>query len=211
MLWGAQLDSNRRHLASSAPDIQSMGTQSFDIRSKWTIDAPLPDLQVIVSDPMSILIWWSSVFIDGEALSVKNQGHSNGQDDFRGFKARFYTKGFLPHAFQFIARVEEHSPNHLVIKTEGDFKGVGTIMLREFEGRALVSVHWSVTVVHPYLWPFLRILKPIFVWNHLWAMRRGRQGLIEFVKRNHAADRPFQTPTFPHNLAFFRTPRQWRV
>ena len=206
--------SNRGNIgkpARSTPHIHSIGKSSFDIRSKWAIDAPLSELQVIISDPMSILTWWSSVFIDGEALNAQDKNSPKGRQDIRGFRARFYTKGFLPHAFQFIARIEELSPNHLVIETEGDFKGIGTIKLKECDGCAVVDVHWSVTVVHPYLWPFLRILKPVFVWNHLWAMRRGRQGLIEFIKQECTPDRPFQKPTFPHNLAFFRTPRQWRV
>lgn len=176
--------------------------EHFEIFSQWQINARAEELKPLLSNPMSILQWWSSVFVEGEMLSSAH---------CKDFKARFFTKGFLPHTFQFVAWIEEESDNEITIKTDGDFGGVGKIRLHERHSVSIIDVRWSVTVKHPYIWPFLRVLKPVFVWNHLWAMSQGRKGLEAYMGQTGAQGFVQPKPTFPHNLDYFSKPRHWRV
>ena len=180
--------------------------EPFSIRSKWNIDAPVTEVRAVFENPLSILDWWSSVFLAGEA--IEPVGATSG-----AFQAKFYTKGFLPHTFQFLATISSLEEDRLVISTSGDFDGVGTIVLLEKGEQTLVTVEWQVIVNQPYILPFLFILKPVFVWNHIWAMRQGRLGFEAALARNKLNGSIVKYPasTFPHNFSFLRNPRRWRV
>ena len=166
----------------------------------------MSEVRAIVDDPLSIRDWWSAVFMDVHEL---NEGNENRD----GYTVKCFTKGFLPHSFQFVARIKALTPDEMTIETHGDFDGVGTIELSARDNATLVSVEWRVNVHQPYIRPLLRVFKPIFVWNHLWAMRQGRLGLGEYLqqrKLQHPTG-PIQRPTFPHNLQIFQSPAKWRV
>jgi hypothetical protein len=178
--------------------------ENFTICSCWELDVPVSRVRFIVTEPMSILRWWPAVFMHGEVLEEP-------KDSLVGFAARFHTKGFLPHTFQFVATVVEQSDNKIIIATNGDFDGIGTILISEKGGHSSVEVEWCVSVDHPYVQPFLRILKPVFVWNHLWAMKQGRSGLNSAIFGKAENWQATQRPTFPHNLAALRVPSQWRL
>ncbi|MBO6756923.1 MAG: hypothetical protein JJ902_11405 [Roseibium sp.] len=180
------------------------GVEEFRIKSCWDLCVPEQHVRTILNDPMSILDWWPAVFMHGEVLEQPD-------DTLVGFTARFHTKGFLPHTFQFVASIVELTASGIVIKTTGDFDGMGTILISECNGKSKVTVEWRVWVKHPYIQPFLRILKPVFVWNHLWAMRQGRKGLESLLLGGGGRWQRAQQPTFPHNLAALRIPSKWRL
>lgn len=175
--------------------------EEFCICTSWHLDVPHERITFVVTDPMSILQWWAPVFLRGEVL-----GNQNAPQD--GFRARFQTKGFLPHTFQFIAEIKRQDAHHLTITTSGDFDGVGTIDVTPQGAQTKVDVEWRVRVDHPYMQPFLKLLKPVFVWNHKWAMRQGQQGLESFVLQGAGS---LKGPTFPHNLPVMRSPMSWRL
>jgi hypothetical protein len=179
-------------------------SEEFGITSHWELDVPEPQIRFILTDPMSILHWWPAVFLHGDVLQ-------NPKGGLIGFSARFHTKGFLPHTFQFVATVIEHASNRIVIETRGDFNGIGTIRIIERGQQSLVVVDWRVSVDHPYMQPFMRVLKPVFVWNHLWAMRQGRAGLEILLSDKTRKRQLVQRPTFPHNFVALRIPSQWRI
>lgn len=178
--------------------------EDFRITSYWEVSVPVSRAKIILTDPMSILRWWPAVFLHGEILE-------DPEDTLIGFAARFHTKGFLPHTFQFVATIIEQTTDRIVVTTKGDFDGIGTIHISERNGQSRIAVEWRVSVDHPYVQPFLHILKPVFVWNHLWAMRQGKSGLEAVLTDENITWRSAQRPTFPHNLAALRVPSQWRL
>ncbi len=182
------------------------GHEPFLVKTRWELDCTAGELRSLLMEPLAITRWWAPVFLHAECIE-------EGADDRHGYAMRCFTKGYLPHAFQFVARIANVSDTVLVIETHGDFNGVGTIELWSEGPRTRASVEWSVNVSHPYIRPFLKLLKPVFVWNHRWAMRQGRKGLERMIRvggQNAEAFIPMR-PTFPHNLAWFRTPQRWRI
>lgn len=185
-----------------------MGRHEFNIDSTWHLIGKIDEIQSVLEDPLSLTEWWSPVFMKGELLSQTG-------GDLENLTARFYTKGLLPHTFQFTARIIAHDKNSgIEIHTWGDFDGIGTISALEHGEETYVSVNWTVLVRQPYLRPLLQIFKPIFVANHRWAMRRGHEGLqAEIYRRRDASAAeisvPRIKPTFPHNLKFMGLNFKW--
>ncbi|MGP1354526.1 MAG: SRPBCC family protein [Parasphingopyxis sp.] len=180
--------------------------EPFLVHTTWRLDHPVDELRLVLADPLAITRWWAPVFLHAETVA-------EGDAERNGYSMRCFTKGFLPHSFQFVARIANVDEDRLVIETQGDFDGVGTIALSSTGPGTQAEVTWSVTVRQPYLQPFLKILKPVFVWNHRWAMRQGQKGLARLMQERRESPRKFQpdAPTFPHNLKRFRTPQRWRV
>ncbi len=180
--------------------------EPFLIRSEWEVEAPVSEVRAIVEEPLLIKDWWPAVFMDVQEI---NAGLESGD----GYTVKCFTKGFLPHSFQFVATIKSLTSDKLIIVTQGDFEGKGTIEIAEKSNVTSVNVEWQVSVHQPYIKSLLRILKPIFVWNHLWAMRQGRIGLEKFLRQRQQAHhvKAIRRPTFPHNMPGFRRPAKWRV
>lgn len=176
----------------------------FEITSHWRLNGAVSEIADIMSDPLSLEKWWAPVFMRVELLK-------GGNEQLLGTVVRLYTKGFLPHTFQFLAEVTRvDESNCLIVETRGDFHGVGTIEISEQLGQAHVRIHWRVKVHHPYLRLLLHVLKPVFVANHRWAMRRGEIGLQkEIYRRRGQAIAHVAKPTFPHNLNFLQKRFAW--
>ncbi len=183
--------------------------RSFRIASNWVVTATPEEVAEILSEPLAITRWWSSVFMDGELIE-------HGDELGKGCTVRLYTKGLLPHTFQFIARIiDSDAKSSIIVETCGDFNGRGEITLTPHGRKLHVHVLWTVDVKQPYIRPLLGLFKPIFIANHRWAMRRGRIGLTEeirrrrFVRSGRRVPAPRQAPTFPHNLAFIKNRFRW--
>lgn len=179
--------------------------EPFLLTTNWILDFPIEELRSVLEDPLAISRWWSAVFMQVQEIEA-------GRSDRQGYTVRCHTKGFLPHSFQFLATITDLRADRIVIMTQGDFDGTGTIDLQQRGQSTNVSVEWRVHVGHPYIQPFLRVLKPVFSWNHRWAMRQGYLGLERALRnRSRASALKPNSPTFPHNLPGFRNVSKWRV
>jgi len=179
----------------------------FEIGSEWVLRARARDVVELLSEPLAITQWWSSVFMAGEIIE---RGDAFGV----GCTVRLHTKGLLPHTFQFVARIaESDGRDRMVIVTRGDFEGRGELHLVQRGDDVHVTIDWTVDVRKPWIRPLLGLFKPVFIANHRWAMRQGRIGLERELQRRARSreDVPLSTgtPTFPHNLAFMRTRFRW--
>ena len=181
---------------------------AFEIESRWTLDATIEEILTIIRKPVSLTQWWSAVFMKAEVIL-------SGGSDLVGLTVRFFTKGLLPHTFQFTARVvAATSHGELQIRTWGDFNGHGAVHLIRTATGADVHICWRVDVKQPYIRPLFWMAKPIFTANHRWAMRRGREGLQAEVlrRRRGATELPKasrQRPSFPHNLDAVQHAFRW--
>ncbi len=178
----------------------------FVIHSEWDFDATISELRSILEDPACMRQWWRRVFLHIEELHA-------GEADFRGFTARCHTKGFLPYSMQFQVRIDSRQANSLHFKMQGDFEGEAFVRAEERNGSTRVFIAWMLAFRHPRLKYFAGVLKPVYVWNHLWAMRQGQKGLQKILqtRRNGNVRPSFGRPTFPHNLAAMQVPARWRV
>ena len=63
------------------------------------------------------------------------------------------------------------------IRARGDLDGRGEWELRQEGDWVKVSYDWTVLVTKPWMIVCAPLLRPVFVWNHKWAMQRGLEGL----------------------------------
>ena len=175
------------------------GAFSFDIDSCWDIDVDISQLDFVINEPHLITTWWAAGFLKVEILAGDYYSPE-------GLKVRLWTKGMMPHSFKFLARVfHDKQKNQVIVKTDGDFNGIGTISLNAVtKNKSQIHINWRTSVNNHYLYPLMILLKPIFIANHRWAMRRGEQGIKqELIYRNAPQQdnmRQRQKPTFPHSL-----------
>ncbi|WP_127600142.1 SRPBCC family protein [Nitratireductor alexandrii] len=187
----------------------------FDIETHWRLEARPEELTAIVLDPELIHRWCPAVFMGSELVA-------RGGADGLGMAIRLYTKGFLPHAFFFVARIVDLVPHRsMTIAVSGDFDGAGFLTVEPGPGGiCAASLRWRVRVAHPYVRRFVPVFRPVLAANHKWAARRAHRLLQEEVFRRRRLSNAFveAKPTFPHNLAPFRAwqrrraaHRGWRV
>jgi hypothetical protein len=93
------------------------------------------------------------------------------------------SKGFLPYKLRWDAEVvEANQPRGFRFTLSGDFVGSGEWMLEEADGGTRATLDWRPAVEKPFVKHLTPILRPLFRANHLWAMRRGQEGIVEYMR-----------------------------
>ena len=110
-----------------------------------------------------------------------------GRPDGIGRKVGLLTKGWLPYKLQWSFVVTESNPPHgFSIAAHGDFEGTGVWTLRQDGDFADIRFDWTIRAEKPLLKTFSFVLKPLFAWNHRWAMAEGERALIAEIARRRA-------------------------
>jgi hypothetical protein len=63
----------------------------------------------------------------------------------------------------------------------GDFAGEGIWTLTTVDGGTRVVLEWRVAVRKPLVRHLTPLLRPLFAWNHRWAMRRGEKRIVALL------------------------------
>jgi hypothetical protein len=65
-----------------------------------------------------------------------------------------------------------------------------------------MTYDWQIEAKKPLLKKLSWLMKPLFSFNHLWAMQKGEESLqLEILRRKGNQNVPLPAqPTFPHNL-----------
>ena len=79
--------------------------------------------------------------------------------------------------------VESRRPHGWTVEATGDLTGRGTWRLEQRGDLADVTYDWRIDVEKPLLKPLTPLLKPLYAWNHRWAMARGLEGLTRELAR----------------------------
>ena len=103
--------------------------------------------------------------------------------------------------------VEAVAPARLVSRIDGDFVGEGVWSISPAGDGTRAQLEWNVEVRKGVVRRLTPLLRPLFAWNHRWAMAKGEESLKLELARRHAktaeevARIPAPpSPTFPHNL-----------
>ena len=152
-------------------------TRHYHFVTRWRVRATPQEVFDILTDAESLPRWWPSVYRSVETIPLGD-----------GTKKRVLdTQGWLPYRLHWEARVveEEHDPPHsLGITASGDFQGTGRWTLEADGPFTEVRYEWRVRADKPLLRIFSFLLKPVFSWNHRWAMARGLESLeLELARR----------------------------
>src|SRR5436853_4939206 len=157
-----------------------MASNDYHFITHWRVKGALDEVAEILTDPIELVRWWPSVYLDIQEISPGDEHGLNSQ-------YRLYTKGWLPYNLRWQYRVTESQyPRTWTLQASGDFDGRGIWTLAQDGQWVNISYDWNIRADKPLLRYFSFIFKPIFGANHRWAMRKGEESLVLELARRHA-------------------------
>lgn len=169
----------------------------YHFLTEWHFNATEDEIRTILGDATDLPRWWRAVYISAERIQA---GDANGI----GETIRLHTKGYLPYTLKWDFIVVQSNP--LTLEAKGDFVGRGIWTFEPQGETTIVRYDWKIRAEKPILKRLTFILRPIFSWNHHWAMETGRQSLeLELARRRAKTDAersaiPHPPPPTPSNL-----------
>jgi hypothetical protein len=149
--------------------------------SHWHIPGDLGDVAEILSEPRDLVRWWPEVYL---AVNVVDEGNEDGV----GKVAEVHSRGLLPYTLRSSFRVvESRWPHGATIEAWGDLVGRGTWSLEQNGEHVNAKYEWRVRADKPLLRLLSPLLKPLFAWNHRWAMAKVEAGLKHELQRRRNA------------------------
>lgn len=148
---------------------------AYSFVDEWQIDAPPEEIYALLSCPREYPEWWGEAFLEGTGDSGPAAP---------GKRARLLTRGRLPYRLRWeLECVEAVAPTRLDSRISGDFEGRGIWTITQLPDRGCrVILEWNVDVRKPLVRNLTPILRPLFRWNHSWAMRHGERRMRELLK-----------------------------
>ena len=151
-------------------------TAGYVFIDEWDVDAPIDATFDAIADPRTYPQWWRPVYLEVEASGPPEVGSVSQQ--------RF--KGRLPYTLQLTSRVTRlERPTDIEVDVEGDLSGHGHWTLTPSDGRVRVRFDWRVNADRAFLRLLTPLLRPLFRWNHNWAIARAIEGLEPYARGRH--------------------------
>jgi mannose-6-phosphate isomerase-like protein (cupin superfamily)/uncharacterized protein YndB with AHSA1/START domain len=141
---------------------------------EWDVAAPPEAVFAAIADARTYPVWWRPVYIDVE---------SDGPAEL-GKESRQHFKGRLPyhlHTRSVITALD--APRTITAEVDGDLRGTGTWTLTPNGAGTHVRFDWQVHADRRLLRVLTPVLRPLFRWNHNWAIARAMEGLEPFAQR----------------------------
>jgi hypothetical protein len=137
----------------------------------WRVEGTCEEVARILEDPLGLTRWWPTVYLQVVELRPPRA-------DGLGRLVRVHTRGWLPYTLRWEFEVaESRHPYGFTILAHGDFEGRG-VWTFEQDGRFVnITYDWRLRAEKPLIRRLSLLLKPIFEWNHRWAMAEGEKGL----------------------------------
>jgi uncharacterized protein YndB with AHSA1/START domain len=143
---------------------------------EWDVDAPIEEVFESLADARTYPDWWRPVYITVDADGPPEVGRTSHQ----------YFKGRLPYKLRTTSKIVAlERPGRFQIEVEGDLSGRGVWTLTQANGRVHVHFDWRVNADRRLLRYLTPVLRPLFRWNHNWAIARAIDGLEPYA-RNRA-------------------------
>jgi hypothetical protein len=99
--------------------------------------------------------------------------------------SRQHFKGRLPYTLRITSTVTRlERPTEVEADVEGDLSGHGHWTLTESRGRVHVRFDWRVNADRAFIRLLTPMLRPLFRWNHDWAIARAMEGLEPYARAN---------------------------
>lgn len=156
-----------------------MLTNNYHFITRWRVESTIEEISHILNDPLDLVRWWPSVYLDVKALEP-------GDEYGLGRVVSLYTKGWLPYRLHWSFRVTEVQKDGFTLVAWGDFDGRGIWTFEQDGPWVNITYDWKIKAEKPLLRYFSFIMKPIFSANHRWAMAKGEESLKLEIARRHA-------------------------
>jgi uncharacterized protein YndB with AHSA1/START domain len=145
---------------------------------EWDVNAPIEHVFEALADARTYPEWWRPVYITVEADGPPEVGRVSQQ----------YFKGRLPYKLRTTSKiVAMERPARFDIEVEGDLSGRGVWTLTPGDDRVHVHFDWRVNADRRLLRYLTPVLRPLFRWNHNWAIARAMEGLEPYA-RSHSQE-----------------------
>jgi uncharacterized protein YndB with AHSA1/START domain len=135
---------------------------------EWDVQAPPEAVYEALADARTYPEWWRPVYksVEGDRTETRH---------------RF--KGRLPYTLELRSLlVREDPPRQFETNVDGDLRGKGVWTFTPANGGTHVRWDWTVFADRPLLRYLTPILRPLFRWNHSWAVARARDGLEPYLR-----------------------------
>jgi uncharacterized protein YndB with AHSA1/START domain len=150
----------------------------YQFVDQWTVAVPLEQVYDVVGNTLDYPSWWGDVFISVEGDDGPPRP---------GRQATIVSRGFLPYRLRWQAQiVEANAPHGFSFTMTGDFVGEGSWTFAEANGVVEATFDFRPRVEKAGVKQLTPVLRPVFRWNHSWAMTRGELGLRQVLARPQA-------------------------
>lgn len=140
---------------------------------EWAVAAPREAVFEALADPRSYPLWWRPVYLDVDAEVPVRVGS----------ESRQHFKGRLPYRLRTRSRIVAlERPALIEAAVDGDLRGHGTWTLSEHAAGTWVRFDWIVLADRRALRLLTPLLRPLFRWNHDWAIARAIEGLEPYAR-----------------------------
>ena len=140
---------------------------------EWDVRAPVEEVFEAIADVRAYPAWWRPVYIEVEADGPPAVGRRSTQ----------LFKGRLPYRLRTrseLVRLER--PNAIERTFEGHLSGRSLWTFTRTDEGTHVRFAWRVNADRPLLRYLTPILRPLFRWNHGWAVARAQEGLEPYAQ-----------------------------
>jgi hypothetical protein len=142
---------------------------------RWFVRGPLEATYEVVGDTVGYTNWWGNVFVSVEGDDGPPRP---------GRHVKIVSRGFLPYRLRWEAEVvEAEAPRRFDFTMVGDFVGGGSWTFEPADGGTNATFEFRPRVEKPGVKQLSPLLKPLFRWNHRWAMTRGERGVNALFDR----------------------------
>ncbi len=152
----------------------SAGGGEYVFVDEWDVAAPAEAVFDLLADARTYPSWWRPVYLEAE---------SDGPPEL-GRESRQHFKGRLPYHLRTRSTITVFKPPRLIgADVVGDLRGRGLWTLTPTAARTHVRFDWQVFADKPLLRLLTPALRPLFRWNHVWAIARAQEGLEPAAQR----------------------------
>jgi uncharacterized protein YndB with AHSA1/START domain len=140
---------------------------------EWDVDAPQEAVFDTVADARTYPEWWRPVYFSVSASGPPEVGQTS----------EHHFHGRLPYTLRMHAEMAElDRPNRFEVRVDGDLRGKGIWTFTPRDGKTHVRWDWIVFADKPLLRVLTPVLRPLFRWNHRWAVARARDALEPYAR-----------------------------
>jgi mannose-6-phosphate isomerase-like protein (cupin superfamily)/uncharacterized protein YndB with AHSA1/START domain len=152
-------------------------TRPYLFIDEWDVAAPVDAVFEAVADSRTYPVWWRPVYLEVDS----NSGLEVGAE------SRHHFKGRLPYHLHTRSVIAELDPPLTVTAdVDGDLRGRGKWTLTPTDRGTHVRFDWQVHADRKLLRALTPVLRPLFRWNHNWAIARAMEGLEPYAQRSAA-------------------------
>lgn len=174
-----------------------MRNNKYRFVTQWTVEGEVGAVADLINQPELLTLWWPSVYLQIE----KRQ--QDGRDEYH-----LFTKGWLPYTLRWhFHQTKAELPHRLELEAAGDLQGYGIWTFEQRGTQVHIRYEWEVDANKPILKYLSFLFRPVFAFNHHWAMRKGEESLKLELARLQAGLPRRDAPKPP--MANFGYKRYW--